>query len=164
MPLGDNMLATQPGADDRPQRRGAPVKGGSSVAQFGLRILILSLVLLVGTACGGGAAASGGSASQSFTVDMNDANQFRPADVTVPKGATVTWTNSGQVIHTVTDDPLKAINKSDAVLPGGAQPWDSGNVDGGARYSHTFDVAGQYTYFCIPHEALGMVGHVTVSG
>ena len=134
------------------------------MAERGLRILILSLVVLVGTACGGGAAASGGSGRQSFTVEMNDANQFRPADLTVTKGATVIWTNSGQVVHTVTDDPSKAINKSDAVLPAGAQPWDSGNVGGGATYSHTFDVPGLYAYFCIPHEALGMVGRITVSG
>jgi hypothetical protein len=58
------------------------------VAERGLRILILSLVVLVGTACGGGAAASGGSGSQSVTVEMNDANQFRSADLTVTKGAT----------------------------------------------------------------------------
>jgi plastocyanin len=47
--------------------------------------------------------------------------------VTVPRGATVSWVNTGQ------------------------------------SYSHTFDTSGQYTYFCIPHEALGMVGQVTVS-
>jgi plastocyanin len=35
---------------------------------------------------------------------------------------------------------------------------------GGATYVRTFDVPGQYTYFCIPHEALGVVGHHTVSG
>ena len=127
-------------------------------------LVALSMTLLLNSACGGGAAASGSSGGQSFAVEMNDANQFRPADLTIPKGATVTWTNAGQVVHTVTDDPAKAINKSDAVLPSGAQPWDSGNVAGGATYSHTFDIPGQYTYFCIPHEALGMVGHLTVSG
>jgi plastocyanin len=56
------------------------------------------------------------------------------------------------------------MNKGDAVLPDGAQPWDSGIITGGQTYSHTFDVAGQYSYFCIPHEALGMVGKITVNG
>jgi plastocyanin len=123
------------------------------------------MALLLNSACGsGGAAASGASGGQPVTVEMNDAYQFRPADVTIPKGASVTWTNAGTVVHTVTDDPSKAINPSDAVLPSGAQAWDSGNVVGGATYSRTFDVPGQYTYFCIPHETLGMVGHITVSG
>ena len=127
-------------------------------------LVVLCATVLLNSACGGGATASGSSGGQPFAVEMNDANQFRPADLTIPKGATVTWTNAGQVVHTVTDDPAKAINKSDAVLPSGAQPWDSGNVAGGATYSRTFDIPGQYTYFCIPHEALGMVGHLTVSG
>ena len=89
---------------------------------------------------------------------------FSPNPIQITARSTVTWTNAGQVVHTVTDDPAKAINKPDAVLPSGAQPWDSGNVAGGATYSRTFDIPGQYTYFCIPHEALGMVGHLTVSG
>jgi plastocyanin len=94
---------------------------------------------------------------------MTDANQFVPANLTVPRGATVVWTNTGQVQHTVTDDQAKAVNKADAVLPPGAQPWDSGLINAGQSYSHTFDVAGQYTYFCIPHESLGMIGRITVS-
>ena len=81
----------------------------------------------------------------------------------MPKGSTVTWINTSQVVHTVTDDPSKAINKSDAVLPSGAQPFDSGSISAGASSSHTFDVPGRYTYFCIPHESLGMVGHITVT-
>jgi plastocyanin len=95
---------------------------------------------------------------------MTDANVFQPGTLTVARGATVTWVNTGTVPHTVTDDPSKAAKPTDAVLPSGAQPWDSGNVAGGATYSHTFDVAGQYTYFCIPHEALGMVARITVTG
>jgi plastocyanin len=94
---------------------------------------------------------------------MTDANRFEPAELTVPKGSTVTWINKGQAVHTATDDPSKAINKSNAVLPIGAQPFDSGSVPAGASYSHTFDVPGEYTYFCIPHESLGMVGHITVT-
>ena len=29
-------------------------------------------------------------------------------------------------------------------------------------YSRRFDVPGRYTYFCIPHEAAGMIGEITV--
>src|SRR4030088_3233366 len=106
-------------------------------------LVVLCATVLLNSACGGGATASGSSGGQPFAVEMNDANQFRPADLTIPKGATVTWTNAGQVVHTVTDDPAKAINKSDAVLPSGAKPRDSGNVAGGASYSRTFDIPRQ---------------------
>ncbi|QLG64062.1 plastocyanin/azurin family copper-binding protein [Halorarum salinum] len=35
---------------------------------------------------------------------------------------------------------------------------------GGETYEHTFEVEGEYGYFCIPHEGAGMVGTVTVDG
>ncbi|HEV7665699.1 MAG TPA: plastocyanin/azurin family copper-binding protein [Chloroflexota bacterium] len=95
---------------------------------------------------------------------MTDANQFQPATVTVARGAAVTWVNTGQSPHTVTDDPSKAANPNDAVLPAGAQPWDSGIIAAGGSYSLVFDVPGQYVYFCIPHESLGMVARITVTG
>ena len=124
----------------------------------------------------GGAAASPAAASpatgaspavagaQTANVTMSDANQFQPANLTIARGTTVTWTNTGTVPHTVTSDPSKAANASDASVPSGAQPWDSGMINGGGTFQHTFDTPGQYTYFCIPHEALGMVGHITVTG
>src|SRR3954470_14724846 len=62
--------------------------------------------------------------AQAYTVAMNDLNRYAPAALTVPKGATMTWQNLGSMPHTVTDDPSKALNKADAVLPVGAQPWD----------------------------------------
>ena len=34
----------------------------------------------------------------------------------------------------------------------------------GGTFSFTFDEPGTYDYFCIPHEDLGMVGSVTVTG
>jgi plastocyanin len=125
-------------------------------------VLAAALLLVMGCGAQTSAASSSGN-GQSFTVNMTDANRFEPAELTVPKGSTVTWRNTGQVVHTVTDDPSKAVNKSDALLASGAQPWDSGTIPGGASFSHTFDVPGQYTYFCLPHESLGMVGHITVT-
>jgi plastocyanin len=97
-------------------------------------------------------------------VQMTDALHFEPSQITVPLGASVVWTNTGAIQHTVTDDPSKAQNKSDAELPPGAQAWDSGNVDPGKTFEHTFTVPGTYKYFCIPHESAGMVATVIVSG
>lgn len=50
------------------------------------------------------------------------------------------------------------------MLPSGAQPWDSGIVAAGQSWSYTFTTPGEYTYFCIPHEAAGMVAKLTVTG
>ena len=37
-----------------------------------------------------------------------------------------------------------------------------GGIEAGERYTHTFEVAGEYEYLCIPHETGGMVGTVVV--
>ena len=138
-------------------------------------VAVLLAAALLATACSGPTASAGGvptsgsaaasapGATGKYTISMTDANRFQPATLTVPKGSTVTWTNTGQSVHTITDDPAKAINKADAALPGGAQAWDSGNVAGGQSFSHTFDVPGTYKYFCLPHESLGMVATITVT-
>ncbi|HSL00756.1 MAG TPA: plastocyanin/azurin family copper-binding protein [Rubrobacteraceae bacterium] len=87
---------------------------------------------------------------QEVTVGMDD-NFFEPANITVEPGTTVTWVQNGSNPHTTTSyDGL----------------WDSGMIEGGSggSFSFTFDEPGTYDYFCIPHEAQGMVGSVTVAG
>jgi plastocyanin len=87
---------------------------------------------------------------QEVTVRMED-NFFAPANITVEPGTTVTWVQSGDNPHTTTSyDGL----------------WDSGMIEGGSQgtFSFTFEEPGTYDYFCIPHEDLGMVGSVTVTG
>jgi plastocyanin len=118
------------------------------------------------TAAPGGATPSGsggGAGPQTATVNMTDAFQFVPPSTTIKSGGTVTWMNTGSQPHTITDDPSKAINAADSALPSGAQAWDSGFINGGQSYSHTFTTPGQYTYFCTPHESLGMVARITVT-
>jgi plastocyanin len=111
-----------------------------------------------------GAVPSPSAVTGGSTVDMNNELRFDPPVLTVPRGTTVTWLNTSSIQHTVTDDASKAQNKADAALPAGAEPWDSGNIDPGGRYQHTFDVAGTYKYFCIPHETAGMLGTIVVTG
>lgn len=106
---------------------------------------------------------SGVASAAASTVNMTSALKFEPSTLTVPKGTTVTWRNTSAVGHTVTDDPAKAANKADAALPSGAELWDSGNINPGGTFQHTFDTPGTYTYFCIPHEAAGMVATITVT-
>jgi plastocyanin len=84
------------------------------------------------------------------TVGMED-NFFDEAEIAVEPGTTVTWVQRGQYGHTTTSyDGL----------------WDSGLIEGGTdgTFSYTFEDPGTYEYFCEPHEEMGMVGTVTVSG
>ena len=84
------------------------------------------------------------------TVGMED-NFFDQANITVEPGTTVTWVQRGQYGHTTTSyDGL----------------WDSGLIEGNTdgTFSFTFEEPGVYEYFCGPHEAVGMIGTVTVTG
>ncbi|HEX5504148.1 MAG TPA: plastocyanin/azurin family copper-binding protein [Thermomicrobiales bacterium] len=144
---------------DRPvSRRGLLRYAGAGA----LGLAALPLLAACGSGSGGGSSSGGGNA-KATTIQMSTGSMYSPAKVTVAKGTAVTWVNADTTTHTATDDPSKASKKEDAALPSGAQPWDSGNLDPGGRWSHTFDVAGDYTYFCIPHESEGMVGHITVT-
>jgi plastocyanin len=78
--------------------------------------------------------------------DMGAADEFSesesPADysvnlLTVKVGTTVTWTNNdpGQM-HTVTE------------VNGG---FDSGFINTGDSWSYTFEEAGEFEYYCMPH-------------
>lgn len=131
---------------------------------------VASAGALVLAACGassspspsaGGSGGAGGGATT--TVKMTDELKFDPATVSIKVGDTIHWDNVASVSHTSTDDPSKAATASDAVLPSGAQTWDSGLLNPGQTFDHQFTVAGDYDYFCIPHEGAGMKGHITVS-
>jgi plastocyanin len=71
---------------------------------------------------------------------------FAPADIEVPVGTTVDWTNEDPFAHTVT-------------ARDGA--FDSGTMDGGAVFSQTFSEPGTYHYFCAIHPS--MTGTITVT-
>ncbi len=105
--------------------------------------------------------------AQGKTVDVSMKNSpkgvFVPATVNVAVGDTVTWTNPGVITHTVTFDPSKAMTPTDVALPAGATPFDSGDMEEDATFSHTFTVKGTYKYVCKYHEMMGMAGMVVVS-
>jgi len=96
------------------------------------------------------------------TVRMTNSLKYVPEEVTVRAGQTVVWTNTSSQVHTVTADPALAQDRSHVQLPEGAVPFNSGDIAPGAVFRHTFEVPGKYVYFCIPHEAMGMVGRITV--
>lgn len=95
------------------------------------------------------------------------------ANVTVPVGTTLTWTNiSNNVPHTVTF-PVAGQGpppgSPDLVPPSGGSTYDgsvltnSGVMPPGKSYSLTFTKAGTFTYYCLFHDGpSGMIGTVTV--
>lgn len=114
-----------------------------------------------------GVTAAAPALAQAKTIEVTMKNNpkaiFVPASVACKVGDTVNWTNPGVITHSVTCDPAQAVDKANAVLPAGVQPFNSSNMEQDATYSHTFTVKGTYKYFCKLHEAMGMVGTVVVS-
>ena len=61
---------------------------------------------------------------------------FKPAEINVPVGSTVTWNNKDSVIHTVTARD---------------ETFDSGSLSAGDTFSYTFEVVGTFEYYCVLH-------------
>lgn len=125
----------------------------------GLTMASLGVLPLL-QACGDGKARE--SDVSNPVVEMNDQLQFAPGHLTIRAGQAVTWRNAGAMVHTSTCDPATAQRPEHAVLPAGAAPWDSGLIRQGESWSRRFDVPGEYTYLCTPHESGGMIGSLTV--
>lgn len=87
-------------------------------------------------------------------VDMKN-TLFVPDELTVTVGTTVVWHNSDGYFHTVTSDE--------------GDELDSGNINAGEEYEHTFTAPGTYKYHCEPHsyqqdgEYQSMVGTIIVT-
>ena len=65
---------------------------------------------------------------------------FNPAELTVKKGTTVTWTNMDSAPHTVTSDSGSELS--------------SATLSNGQSYSHTFTEAGTFAYHCGVHPTM----------
>lgn len=76
-------------------------------------------------------------------------NVFNQQIVRIQPGQSVEWVNDGRAAHTATADDGS---------------WDSGNLDPGQDFDHTFDQAGIYPFYCKYHGApgVGMTGLVVV--
>ena len=76
-------------------------------------------------------------------------------------GTTVTWKNDGSMTHTVTTcDSSHSVSQCPGMDASGLDSLDA-SVAGGSSYSHTFNVAGTYHYYCTPHP--WMQGTINVS-
>lgn len=121
--------------------------------------VLLMLVLVPAVGC---------SDSEPGMVTMTDGSQFNPQETTVQAGETVTWNNKSSGAHTVTA-------YSDSVPPdlyfssGRASSEEQARdriadelIQPGGTFRFTFEEAGTFEYFCIPHESSGMIGTVVV--
>ncbi len=104
-----------------------------------------------------------GNGEPAAVVEMTSQLTFSPRNVTIRVGERVRWRNVSNVVHTATADPSLANDRSHVRLPAGAETFNSGDVPAGGQYTRTFTVPGRYDYFCIPHEAAGMLGSITVT-
>lgn len=98
---------------------------------------------------------------------------FRPKELTVPVGTTVTFDNTSSHSHTVTASGLpEAADESEYFASGGFENYDAakaawdksagGKLEPGDSYENTFETPGRYDYVCIPHLRADMVGAVIV--
>jgi plastocyanin len=112
---------------------------------------MLTVVALVALAVPGHTVQAAPSPQGGQTVKMVDF-AFQPKTLTVPVGATVTWSNAGKAPHTATSD---------------TGVFDTGNVDAGATSkSVTFSKPGAYPYYCKYHggpKGVGMAGMIVVT-
>jgi plastocyanin len=91
---------------------------------------------------------------------------FTPSTLTISDGDTVTWTNSSGAEHFVGRCDPAGCNGAGGGTGTDATftPADAADVPDGATYSHTFNGAGTYTYFCAIHGYAAMHGVIVVNG
>jgi plastocyanin len=94
---------------------------------------------------GGGGPANGSAGNDGNAVVIEDF-AFKPGDLEIAAGTTVTFTNKDEFAHTAT-----AKDKS----------FDSGSLDPDATFEHTFETAGTFEFLCAIHNS--MTGTITVS-
>jgi len=103
--------------------------------------------------------------SQEYEVDIviqQNEISYSPVTLTVPRGSTIIWLNKSYYSQSATCDPEKNTNGVIANLPTGSQPWDSGVLYPGQRFTKRFDVPGTYIYFSLPRISTSIVGTLIV--
>lgn len=86
---------------------------------------------------------------------------FDPIGLYVEPGTTVRWIVRDNVHTTTAYHPGN--DQHSLRIPEGATPWDSGFlVNPGDHFEVKLTVPGVYDYYCLPHEAAGMVGRIIV--
>lgn len=137
--------------------RSGPPRSRASRPVSRVRALSALLFALFLVGCGGGGTDDGGTSPTEGEQTQDGAEPatgtevaiesfaFSPATLTIAVGDTVTWTNNDSAAHTATADD---------------DSFDSGSLNRGDSFSHTFDEAGTYAYICTFHP--NMTGEIVV--
>ncbi|MFA9516009.1 plastocyanin/azurin family copper-binding protein [Halopenitus sp. H-Gu1] len=116
---------------------------------------------------------NGGAGDGDYPYDVGmTATTFRPQEVTIAVGETVTWRNTSARTHTVTAYEDAIPEDAEYFATGGYDDeetardewWSNrgGALENADEFTHTFEIPGRYDYVCIPHEQGGMIGAVIV--
>ncbi len=83
--------------------------------------------------------------------------KFSPVELTVKKGARITFTNQDAMVHDVVQSTVRGLGKEE---PG----FSSGVIKPGEAWSVTLEEPGTYPILCsqLGHYTAGMVGRITV--
>jgi plastocyanin len=127
--------------ENQPRRDGTMTKKTLWMASLPAPVLIAMLLLLPGSRS---LAANDQRSATSAAVNI-DNFVFGPQTITVPVGATVTWTNKDDIPHTSVS--TEGVFKSKV-------------LDTDEKFSYTFTKAGTYPYYCTIHPK--MTGKVVV--
>ena len=91
------------------------------------------------------------------TVKMVDGMQFDPPVISIALGTSVHWVNTDDVAHNVTSNPGTI-----GCTPSSAENFDSGIVNPGQTFDHTFKKSGSFSYHCEIH-GCDMSGTINVT-
>ena len=108
------------------------------------------------SACGSDSSSSSSGTVTDAAAPANgvsvQSNKFVPASLAVKVGDTVTWTWAGGSHDVV----------SGANCAGDGAYKSALESSVGKTFTHTYDKAGTFEYFCTPHCSLGMKGSIVV--
>jgi plastocyanin len=143
-----------------------PAPRGSLRARRFVSFAALAAVPLMAVACGssGGSTASKAPATTPKTAAVANQIQmkliaYRPMNLTIKVGETVTWKQNDPGFHTATSGTVD--QNAGGVTPKPDGKFDSGQLATGKTFSHKFTEPGTYPFYCEIHPAT-MHGTITV--
>ncbi len=112
--------------------------------KFAITLFLAATILLTGCYTQTTPAANPGATVAGHQANVEISGfAFSPSTLTITKGTTVTWTQKDSAPHTVTSGT-----------------FDSGTLNSGQTYSHTFNETGSFNYHCNFHQS--MTGTIVV--
>ena len=125
-----------------------------------MRISSWRLILLVATAVSLiGYPKPASATTFNVTVGPNGNLVFMPSSITIHRGDTVQWMWGSGGYYS----PMHSSTSGTPGHPNGL--WDSGLLSAGDTFTHTFNTAGTFPYYCTVHgQCCNMVGTVSVVG